>query len=179
MGLVLFFQLLAFAVAGAALYYVAGIEMSRDIYSAHRTLRSAQQSLLPAMAVGGALGFLLVAVSTWLVIRSCAHRFDSPLRRADLILQRLAQGRLSSAPAPPPGRSRTSLDDSADEVVAAFAHKASEIQQTARKIHNAVLALRYKATGSDPLTLKELRETTGNLDLLCKRLANVIKWFET
>ena len=53
------------------------------------------------------------------------------------------------------------------------------MQRLSKEVHYAVLALRYKATGNEQLTLNELRQVTGSIDLLCKQLSAVIKWFET
>ena len=96
-----------------------------------------------------------------------------------MLLQRLSRGDLTYAAGVVPQRERSTLDDSADALLASFRDKIVEMQRLSKEVHNAVLALRYKATGSEQLTLKDLREVTGSIDLLCKKLSASIKWFET
>jgi len=176
---VLFAQLLAFAFTAATLYYIEHLAMAKDFYSAHRSLSSAQLSVLPTVAFAAAAGFLVAAVSTWLGFRHCLQRLSVPLNRAAAILQRLARGKLSYSEETRPGRERWALDDSADAVMAAFSERVNDMQRSSRDIHNNVLALRYKATAAEPLTIKELQEATGEMDSLCKQLNAALKWFES
>ena len=99
--------------------------------------------------------------------------------RADEMLRRLSRGDLSYVPAVLPDRERWALDDSAETMLAAFRERTNEVKQVTKELHHSVLSLRYKATGSDPLTLNELRDVTGTLDSLSKKLVNAVKWFES
>ena len=179
MAVVLGLQLVAFLAAGAALFTIMNLDLSRDFYSAHRSIKSAQELLLPATLISSGTGFVIVALATWLGFRAAARRVSGPIGRADALLQRLAHGDMTYAAGVVSQRERSTLDDSADTLLASFRDKIIEMQRLSREVHNAVLALRYKATGNEQLTLNELREVTGSIDRLCKKLSAVIKWFET
>ena len=179
MAVVLGLQLVAFLAAGAALFTIMNLDLSRDFYSAHRSIKSARELLLPATLISSGAGFVIVALATWLGFRAAARRVSGPIGRADALLQRLAHGDMTYAAGVVSQRERSTLDDSADTLLASFRDKIIEMQRLSREVHNAVLALRYKATGNEQLTLNELREVTGSIDRLCKKLSAVIKWFET
>lgn len=179
MAVVLGLQLLAFIATGVALFTIMNLDLSRDFYSAHRSIKSAQELLLPATLISGGAGFVIVALATWLGFRAAARRVSGPISRADALLQRLAHGDMTYAAGVVSQRERSTLDDSADTLLASFRDKIFEMQRLSKEVHNAVLALRYKATGNEQLTLNELRQVTGSIDLLCKQLSAVIKWFET
>ena len=176
---VLVLQLIAFALAGGVLYLVADLDLLREFYSAHRSLESLQQLIIPAILISAGVGFILTAFFTWLGFRAYGRRLIGPIRRADEMLQRLSVGDLAFTPAVVPPRERWSFDDSAETMLDAYRERMKELQRITKDVHNAVLALRYKATGSDALTLQELREATSALDLQCKKLTASIKWFET
>jgi len=179
MAVVLGLQLVAFVAAGIVFYAIMNLDLAKDFYSAHRSIRSARDLLLPATLVAGGAGFVIVALATWLGFRTSARKLTGPIRRADALLQRLSQGDMTYAAGVVSQRERSTLDDSADALLASFRDRILEMQQLSKEVHNAVLALRYKATGNEQLTLKELREATGSLDLLCKKLSAAVKWFET
>lgn len=176
---ILLLQLLAFAIAATVVIVVVNIDFSKEFYSAHRSISSVRALLLPALLTGGAAGFLVVAVITVLSLRFFSRRLTGPVLRTDSMLKRLAQGDLTYNPAVLPNRQRWALDDSAEAMLAAFREKTTEVQQITKELQNSVLSLRYKSTGSDPLTLQELREITRTLEGLCKQLSSSIKWFET
>jgi methyl-accepting chemotaxis protein len=176
---VLLLQLLAFVVAGAAFYFIGRLDIAKDFYSAHRSLKSIQNLLLPAAAVAGGAAFILVTVTTWVGFHSYSAKFALPILRADDMLKRLAHGDLTYTGGVLPSRQRWALDDSASAVLAAFREKVTDIQRLNREINNLTLSLSYKATSSEPLTLEELREAMASLDGLCKKLNNTLKWFET
>jgi methyl-accepting chemotaxis protein len=172
-------QLIAFAAAGVALFTIIDLDLAKDFYSAHRSIKTARDILLPATLVSGGAGFVIVALATWMGFRIAARRLTAPIQRADTLLQRLSKGDLTYSAGVVPQRERSTLDDSADALFASFRDKIVEMQRLSKDVHNTVLSLRYKATGSEQLTLKELREVTGSIDLLCKKLSTSIKWFET
>lgn len=179
MVVVLGLQLLAFMAAGIVLFAVMDINLTGDFYSAHRSIKGARDLLLPATLTAGGVGFVITALSTWIGFRTAASKLTGPIRRADALLLRLAGGDMTYAAGVVSTRERSTLDDSADVLLATFRDKVLEMQRLSKDLHNAVLALRYKATGNEQLTLNELREVTGSLDLLCKQLTNILKWFET
>ena len=179
MFVVLGLQLVAFAAAGAALFTIIDLDLAKDFYSAHRSIKTARELLLPATLVSGGTGFVIAALATWLGFRAAAQRLTAPIRRADTLLQRLSRGDLTFSAGVVPQRERSTLDDSADVLLASFRDKILEMQGLSKEVHNPVLSLRYKATGAEQLTLKELREVTGSIDLLCKKLSTSVKWFET
>jgi methyl-accepting chemotaxis protein len=177
--IVLSLQIIAFALAGTVLVVMIDMDLTKEFYSAHRQIKSAQDILLPAVMTAGALGFFLVALVTWMGFRILSRQEAGPIQRADEMLRRLSQGNLSYVPAGLPDRDRWALDDSAETMLAAFRERTSEVKQLTQELHHSVLSLRYKATGSEPLTLNELRDVTGTLDRLSKKLVNAVKWFDT
>jgi methyl-accepting chemotaxis protein len=172
-------QFIAFVVAGTVLVAMIDLDLTREFYSAHRQIKSAQEILLPAVATAGALCLFLVALITWMGFRILSRQEAGPIQRADEMLRRLSRGDLSYTPAVLPDRERWALDDSAETMLASFREKTNEVKQVTKELHHSVLSLRYKATGSDPLTLNELRDVTGTLDSLSKKLVNAVKWFDT
>jgi methyl-accepting chemotaxis protein len=172
-------QVVAFVVAGTVLVVMIDMDLTLEFYSAHRQIKSAQEILLPATAMAGAVGFFLVALVTWIGFRILTRQEAGPIQRADEMLRRLSRGDLSYTPAVLPDRERWALDDSAETMLAAFRERTNEVKQITKELHHSVLSLRYKATGSDPLTLNELRDVTGTLDRLSKKLVNAVKWFDT
>ena len=176
---VLGLQTLALLAAGGALYNIVSLDFVKEFYSAHRSLESLQNLLLPALLISGGAALLLVALVTWLGFRSYSMKLIGPIQRVEEMLQRLSGGDLSYDPGAVPASERWSLDDSADEMLTAYRDRLMEAQRLSRDVHNAVLSLRYKATAGDTLTLQELREMSGILDVLCKQLTASIKWFET
>jgi len=172
-------ELIAFAAAGTALFTIIDLDLAKDFYSAHRSIKTARDLLLPATLISGGAGFVIVALATWLGFRAAAQRLTAPIQRADSLVQRLTRGDLTYAAGVVPQRERSTLDDSADALLASFRDRILETQQLSKEVHNTVLSLRYKATSAEQLTLKELREVTGSIDLLCKKLSTSIKWFET
>lgn len=176
---VLGLQTLALLAAGGALYNIVSLDFVKEFYSAHRSLESFQNLLLPALLISGGAALLLVALVTWLGFRSYSMKLIGPIQRVEKMLQRLSGGDLSYDPGAVPASERWSLDDSADEMLTAYRDRLMEAQRLSRDVHNAVLSLRYKATAGDTLTLQELREMSGTLDVLCKQLTASIKWFET
>ncbi len=177
--IVLSLQFIAFVVAGTVLVAMIDLDLTREFYSAHRQIKSAQEILLPAALTAGAICFFLVALVTWMGFRSLSRQEADPIQRADEMLRRLSRGELSYVPAVLPDRERWALDDSAETMLAAFRERTKEVKQVTKELHHSVLSLRYKATGSDPLTLNELRDVTGTLDSLSKKLVNAVKWFDT
>jgi methyl-accepting chemotaxis protein len=177
--IVLSLQFTAFAIAGTVLAAMIDLDLTREFYSAHRQIKSAQEILLPAVATAGALCFFLVALITWMGFRILSRQEAGPIQRADEMLRRLSRGDLSYTPAVLPDRERWALDDAAETMLASFREKTNEVKQVTKELHHSVLSLRYKATGSDPLTLNELRDVTGTLDSLSKKLVNAVKWFDT
>jgi methyl-accepting chemotaxis protein len=175
---VLGLQTLALLAAGGALYNIVSLDFVKEFYSAHRSLGSLQNLLLPALLISGGAAFLLMALVTWLGFRSYSRKLIGPIQRVEKMLQRLAGGDLSYDPTAVPASERWSLDDSADEMLTAYRDRLAEAQRLSRDVHNAVLSLRYKATAGDTLTLQELREMSVTLDVLCKQLTASIKWFE-
>jgi len=177
--IVLSLQLVAFVIAGTVLVAIIDLDLTREFYSAHRQIKSAQEILLPAVAAAGAICFFLVMFVTWMGFRILSRQEAGPIQRADEMLRRLSQGDLSYVPAILPDRERWALDDSTETMLAAFRERTMEVKQVTKELHHSVLSLRYKATGSDPLTLNELRDVTGTLDSLSKKLVNAVKWFDT
>jgi methyl-accepting chemotaxis protein len=176
---VLSLQLVAFVAAGTVLVVIIDLDLTREFYSAHRQIKSAQEMLLPAVATAGAICFFLVMLITWVGFRILSRQEAGPIQRADEMLRRLSRGDLSYVPAVLPDRERWALDDSTETMLAAFRERTNEVKQVTKELHHSVLSLRYKATGSDPLTLNELRDVTGTLDSLSKKLVNAVKWFDT
>jgi methyl-accepting chemotaxis protein len=179
MAVVLGLQTLGVVVAGVTFTVIVNLDLTSDFYSAHRSIKSAREMLLPAALAAGGAGLLIIVLATWFGFLTAARKLTGPIRRADALLQRLAGGDMTYSAGIVSARERSTLDDSADVLQAAFRDKIIEMQRLSRDLHNAVLSLRYKATGSEQLTLNELREVTGSLDLLCKKLTNVMKWFKT
>jgi methyl-accepting chemotaxis protein len=177
--IVLSLQFISFVVAGIVLVVMIDLDLTGEFYSAHRQIKSAQEILLPAAATAGSVGFFLVALVTWVGLRILSRQEAGPIQRADEMLRRLSRGDLSYTPAVLPDRERWTLDDSAETMLAAFRERTNEVKQVTKELHHSVLSLRYKATGSDPLTLNELRDVTGTLDTLSKKLVNAVKWFDT
>jgi len=172
-------QFIAFVAAGTVLVTMIDLDLTREFYSAHRQIKSAQDILLPAALTAGAICFFLVALVTWMGFRILSRQEAGPIQRADEMLQRLSRGDLSYVPTVLPDRERWALDDSAETMLAAFRERTNEVKKVTKELHHSVLSLRYKATGSDPLTLNELRDVTGTLDSLSKKLVNAVKWFDT
>ena len=177
--IVLPLQLVAFVVAGTVLVAMIDLDLTREFYSAHRQIKSAQEILLPAVMTAGAICFFLVGLVTWLGFRILSRQEAGPIQRADEMLRRLSRGDLSYVPSVLPDRERWALDDSAETMLTAFRERTNEVKQVTKELHHSVLSLRYKATGSDPLTLNELRDVTGTLDSLSKKLVNAVQWFDT
>ena len=142
MLVVLVLQFVAFLAAGAALFTIMKLDLSRDFYSAHRSIKDAQELLLPATLISGAAGFVIVTLATWLGFRAAARRVSRPIARADAVLQRLTRGDLTYAPGVVAQRDRSSLDDSADALLSSFRDRILEMQRLNKDVHNAVLALR-------------------------------------
>lgn len=177
--IVLPLQFIAFVVAGTILVAIIDMDLTREFYSAHRQIKSAQDILLPAAVTAGTVCFFLVALVTWVGFRILSRQEAGPIQRADEMLRRLSRGDISYVPSVLPDRERWALDDSAETMLVAFRERTNEVKQVTKELHSSVLSLRYKATGSDPLTLNELRDVTGTLDRLSKKLVNAVKWFDT
>lgn len=176
--MVIVLQTAAFCVAGIVLYNLAALDLARDFYSAHRSLQAARGGLLPSTVAACAIGLVLASAAASFGLLYFTRRFTAPIMRADTMLKRMAQGSLASAPAVLTSTERWALDDSADALLASMRERILEIQRLNKEINNTVLSLRYKATGDETITLKELREIASTLDDQCKKVAGVVKWFE-
>lgn len=176
--IVLVLQTAAFCIAGFVLYQLAAIDLSRDFYSAHRSLQAARSALLPSTIAACVVGLILAAAGVSFGLLYFTRRFTAPIMRADAMLQRMAQGSLAILPGVLTSSERWALDDSADAVLASVREKILDIQRLNKDMNNAVLSLRYKTTGEETITLKELREIASTLDIQCKKVAETVKWFE-
>ena len=168
-----------YALAGGIVVFIVKIDLSREFYSAHRGFNSVQELLMPAIVTAAITALILTAIVTWIALRYFTRKLTGPVLRTDDMLRRLAKGDLTYAPVVLTKRQRWALDDTADAMLEAFRERALDIKKETKELQNAILALRYKATGSDSLTLKELREITSSIEGLCKDLSLTVKWFET
>ena len=177
-GLLLFLQVLGLAAAGAALYFIADQDLAADFFSAHKSITSVWEVLLPAILIAAVAAFVVIGGVSVLILRLYGRKFIEPIRRVEDVLHRIARGELSSAPLPGVRRDPWGLDNSSEVVLNSLRERVEDIRQITRDLHQSVMTLRYKATESDGLTLKELRTISLRLDALCKKMLNAVKWFE-
>lgn len=172
----LIFQALGWILAAGIAYLISDVEMARDFYSAHQTVKVTWKLLVPALAVSAGIGFLVVGIGTGISIWRYSRRLSQPVRDLEGILLGLSQGQFPAVPAVPPKRPGPA--DAAVEILQPLRARIQQVQHLSRDVQQSVLALNYRASGAEELTLKDLRVIAGQLDALTKDLYTAVKWFE-
>ena len=171
----LVFQAIGWGCAAGLAYLILSPELSKDYFSAHRTVKASWQLVVPALAISAGVGFLFVGIGTTLSLRSHSRRLLEPLRRIDGLLGALAVGRIAR-----PGsadRPRGAGYDFAASLDPLYAH-VEDIQRITRDIQKVSLELNYRSAGTTAVSLQDLRVLAERLDALSKDLTRSSGWFE-
>jgi hypothetical protein len=171
----LVFQGIGWGCAAGLAYLILAPELAKDYFSAHRTVKATWQLVVPALAVSAGVGFLVVGLGSALSVWSHTRRLLAPLRRIDVLLVGLAEGRI---PRPGPADKTPEVER---EVVAALDPlrvRVEDVKRISREIQKISLELNYRSAGTTEVTHKDLRALADKVDALSKELSRVSGWFE-
>jgi hypothetical protein len=170
----LVFQAVGWGLAAGIAYLVASPRLAKDYFSAHHTVKATWELLVPALAAGAGIGFLVVGAGSALSVWRYSRRLRAPLADVDAVLRGLAAGRV---PPPPPVPHRGTADEAA-ALLAPLGARLQELHRLSKGLQKATLELNYRAGGTREVTLKDLRGVAAQIDALSRDIAETLRWFE-
>jgi hypothetical protein len=171
----LLFQAIGWGCAAGLAYLILSPELAKDYFSAHRTVKATWSLVVPALAVSAGVGFLVVGAGSALSVWSHSRRVLEPLRRIDGLMRGLAEGRF---PRPDPAAKAPGAEVEAAAALEPLRARVQDVQRISRELQKISLEFNYRSSGTEGVTLKDLRGLANRLDALTKDLARVSGWFE-